>query len=164
QFRIAARDRASGVVGTRFGWISVPELKPNRLALSTLFIGAVRQISTVSASASASQLKVDHRFNRRSRLLMQLHLYNAARRAATGQTSGMPDVMIEIKVLRGNTVVLNAPPHQASLANAADLSRILYTAEIPLAGLGVGTYTLQVTALDQIAKTRQTREINFAVE
>ena len=76
----------------------------------------------------------------------------------------MPDVMIEIKVLRGNTVVLNSPPHQASLANAADLSRILYTAEIPLAGLGVGTYTLQVTALDQIAKTRQTREINFAVE
>lgn len=168
QFRVAARDRASGAVGTRFGWLSVPELKPNRLALSTLFIAAAERQDPAAAGANApaGRVKVARRFDRRSRLLMQLHLYNAARRAAAaaGQMGQTPEVIIEIKVLRGAAVVLNAPPHQASLADAADLSRILYTAEIPLAGLSAGTYTLQVTATDQVAKATQTREISFSVE
>ncbi len=96
--------------------------------------------------------------------MLQIYLYHAARRAATGQTSQTPDVLIEIKVLRGASVMLGAPPHQASLANATDLSRILYTAQIPLAALGSGAYTLQVTATDRIAKASQTREVNFTVE
>ena len=167
QFRVAARDRASGVTGTRFGWLVVPELKPNRLALSTLLITAVERTQTKAANAGGgleSQLKIERRFNRRSRLMMQLYLYHAARRAATGANGATPEVMIEIKVLRGSNVMLSAPPHQASVADAADLSRILYTAQIPLAGLSVGAYTLQVTATDQVAKTSRTREINFAVE
>ncbi len=169
QFRVAARDRASGAVGTRFGWLTVPELKPDRLALGTLLIAATERSGASPATAAAStadaQLKVDRRFDRRSRLMLQLYLYHAARRAAAaGQTSQTPDVLIEIKVLRGASVMLGAPPHQASLANAADLSRILYTAQIPLATLGSGAYTLQVTATDQIAKVSQTREINFTVE
>jgi len=169
QFRVAARDRASGAVGTRFGWLTVPELKPDRLALGTLLIAATERSGASPAPAATSaadaQLKVDRRFDRRSRLMLQLYLYHAARRAAAaGQTSQMPDVLIEIKVLRGASVMLGAPPHQASLANAADLSHILYTAQIPLATLSSGVYTLQVTATDRIAKVSQTREVNFTVE
>lgn len=169
QFRVAARDRASGLTGTRFGWLSVPELKPARLSLGTLLVAAASSANSTDSAGNtegSTQIKIDRRFDRRARLLMQLYLYNAARRttAANGQAAGQPDVTMEIKVLRGATVAINAPAHQVSLTNAADLSRILYTAQIPLAKLAPGAYILQVTATDRVAKSSQMREITFTVE
>jgi VWFA-related protein len=154
QLRVAARNMVTGKVGTRFEWIEAPEFKPNKLALSSLLLSERR-----ARNAEAPALNVERRFARSSRILLQLYLYNPAR-----QSTAPPDVMLEIDVLNREKSILNAPSHPVVTAEAADLGRILYSAEIPLRGLPPGLYTLRVKAADRIGKTEESRGINFVVE
>jgi VWFA-related protein len=154
QLRVAARDLLTGKVGTRFEWVEAPEFKPNKLALGSLLLSERRARDT-----DAPSLNVERRFARSSRLLLQLYLYNAAR-----PSTAPPDVMLEIDVLNQEKSVLNAPSHPVATADAADLSRILYSAEIPLRGLSPGLYTLRIKAADRIGKTEEIRSTNFIVE
>jgi hypothetical protein len=71
---------------------------------------------------------------------------------------------MEIQVLRDNSTVLGAPAHPLSLANATDLTRIRYAAEIPLAKLAAGLYTLQVTARRSNEKSGVSQQLNFMVK
>ncbi|HEX8457648.1 MAG TPA: VWA domain-containing protein [Pyrinomonadaceae bacterium] len=190
QVRTAARDAASGILGSAFEWVEVPDLKTNRLALSSLLVTEKRRAAAAAgtqaagaaaaattnattktaatnpASAGAASrptpdiLRVERRFARSSHLLLQLYIYNAARAAA----GGAPDVELEIKILRDNKVVLNAPAHKVSLAPGSDAARIFYAAEVPLAAMQPGIYWLQVTATDRSGRTTSVRELDFSVE
>lgn len=170
QFRTAARDANSGLVGSAFEWVEVPDLKATRLALSSLLVTERRRTSAQTAAATATTtktpdiLRVERRFARTSHIFLQLYIYNAARTATGGSSSATPDVELEIKILRDNKVVLNAPPHKVTVAGASDLSRIFYAAEVPLAAMTPGIYLLQVTVTDRAARTNATRELDFSVE
>ncbi|HEY0100782.1 MAG TPA: VWA domain-containing protein [Pyrinomonadaceae bacterium] len=159
QFRVAAHDNLSGLVGSTYRWVEVPDLKAKRLSLSSLFLSEARRANAGGAAdASQETLKADRRFARTSGLLLQFQIYNAARRA----DAGAPDAEVEVKVLDGNNrVVLNAPPRKASVAG--DPARIPYAAEIPLGKLTTGAYSLQVTVTDAIARTNATRRVDFTV-
>jgi len=170
QFRTAARDAASGLVGSAFEWVEVPDVKATRLALSSLLITERRHAARAqtagtptTAAAGTPQtpdiLRVERRFARASHLLLQLYIYNAARRGA-----GTPDVELEIKILRDNKVVTSAPPHRVSTAPGSDPARIFYAAEVPLAALTPGVYLLQVSARDTAGRATVTRELDFSVE
>jgi hypothetical protein len=172
QFRTAARDAASGLVGSAFEWVEVSDVKANRLALSSLLVTERRRdaraqaAGTATAAAAAAGtpqtpdiLRVERRFARASHLLLQLYIYNAARRGA-----GAPDVELEIKILRDNKVVTNAPPHKVSTAPGSDPARIFYAAEVPLAPLTPSVYLLQVTVRDAAGRATVTRELDFSVE
>ena len=170
QFRTAARDAASGLVGSTFEWVEVPDVKANRLALSSLLVTERRRAARAQAAGTATAaaagtpqtpdiLRVERRFARASHLLLQLYIYNAARRGA-----GAPDVELEIKVLRDNKVVTSAPPHRVSTALGSDPARIFYAAEVPLAALTPGVYLLQVNARDTAGRATVTRELDFSVE
>ena len=170
QFRSAARDAGSGLVGSAFEWVEVPDLKATRLALSSLLITerrrAVNTQTTAAAGAKTTAqtpdiLRVERRFARTSHVFLQLYIYNAARAAAGG---GTPDVELEIKILRDNKVVMNAPPHKVAVSGASDPSRIFYAADVPLAAMTPGVYLLQVTVTDRAARTSAVRELNFSVE
>ena len=167
QVRTVARDANSGLVGSAFEWVEVPDLKTNRLALSGLLVTERRRASTQPASAGTTAapqtpdiLRVDRRFARSSHALLQLYIYNATRRA----TGDAPDVELEIKILRDKRAVMNAPPHKVSLATGSDPARIFYAAELPLGSMTPGVYLLQVTVTDRAAKTSATRELDFYVE
>jgi VWFA-related protein len=167
QFRTAARDANSGIVGSAFEWVEVPDLKAARLALSSLLVTERRRASAQTAAAATATttktpdiLRVERRFARTSHTFLQLYIYNATRTA----TGGTPDVELEIKILRDNKVVMNAPPHKVSVAGASDLSRIFYAAEVPLAAMTPGVYLLQVTVTDRAARTTAARELDFSVE
>jgi VWFA-related protein len=172
QFRAAARDTASNLVGSAFEWVEVPDLKANRLALSSLLVTERRRAgaqpagaATTAAAAAATTrapdiLRVERRFARASHVFLQLYIYNAARKAAGTQ----PDVELEIKILRDNKVVTNAPPHKVSVAPGSDPARIFYAAEVPLAGMTPGLYLLQVIATDRAGRTTAVRELDFSVE
>lgn len=170
QFRTAARDTASGLVGSAFEWVEVPDLKSNRLALSSLLVterrraaGAPQEAAGTTSAATPRTpdiLRVERRFARGSHVFLQLYIYNAARRGA----GASPDVELEIKILRDNKVVTNAPPHKVSVAPGGDPARIFYAAEVPLAGMTPGRYRLQVTVADRAGRTTAARELDFAVE
>jgi VWFA-related protein len=172
QFRTAARDTGSGLVGSAFEWVEVPDMKANRLALSSLLVterrraGAQPAGATATAAATAATprapdvLRVERRFARASHVFLQLYIYNAARKPAGAQ----PDVELEIKILRDKKVVTNAPPHKVSVAPGSDPARIFYAAEVPLAAMTPGIYLLQVTATDRAGRTTAVRELDFWVE
>lgn len=69
---------------------------------------------------------------------------------------------MQVQVVRNN-LLLSAPAHPLSVANAPDLTRIRYAAEIPLKSLPAGVYALQVTATDRATKRDVTQEISFVV-
>lgn len=165
QVRAIARDTNSGLVGSAFEWVEVPDLKTNRLALSSLLVTERRRTGAQPASTGTTAtppdiLRVDRRFARSSHALLQLYIYNATRK-----TAGVaPDVELEIKVLRDKRAVMNAPPHKVALAAGSDPARIFYVAEVPLGSMTGGLYLLQVTVTDRAAKTSVTRELDFYVE
>lgn len=165
QVRAIARDANSGLVGSAFEWVEVPDLKTNRLALSSLLVTERRRTGTQPASTGTPPqqpdiLRVDRRFARSSHALLQLYIYNATRKAA----GDPPDVELEIKIFRDKSPVMNAPPHKVSLTAGSDPSRIFYVAALPLGTMTPGVYLLQVNVTDRAAKTSVTRELDFYVE
>jgi VWFA-related protein len=170
QVRAAARDANSGLLGSAFEWVEVPDLKANRLALSSLLVTERRRANAQTATAANSSpaatpqppdiLRVERRFARSSHALLQLYVYNAARKAA----NDAPDVELEIKIMRDKRIVMNAPPHKVALTAGSDPARIYYVAEVPLAQMSAGVYLLQVTVTDRATRTTATRELDFAVE
>lgn len=158
QFRVAAHDNLSGLVGSAYRWVEVSDVKGKRLALSSLFLSEARK-GSAPADASQEALKADRRFARTSGLLLQFQIYNAARKG----DGGAPDAEVEVKVLDSNNrVVLNAPLRKASVAG--DPSRIPYAAEIPLGKMTAGVYSLHVTVTDAIARKTATRQVDFTVK
>ncbi|MGH9799639.1 MAG: VWA domain-containing protein, partial [Blastocatellia bacterium] len=112
QIRVGARD-AVGRISTSFEWVETPVLAPGKMALSSLLL------SERKAKAAATEeplLNIERRFARSSRLLLQVFIYNAARKSAVAQ----PDVTMEIDVLRKGVSVLNAPQHPVSVEGAND--------------------------------------------
>ncbi len=166
QFRVAARDALSGRIGTKFQWIEVPEIKPGALTLSSLIIAEkMRAQSAPAADTQATSdftttLDIDRTFRRAARLQLQVFIYNAAPNTSTRT----PDVTMELQVTRAGKSVLNAPAHPVTLTDAKDISRIPYGAEIPLASLAPGLYTLQATATDRTSRKSVTQSSDFVVK
>lgn len=156
QIRVGARD-AVGRISTSFEWVETPGFTPGKLALSSLLLS---ERKAKAAPAEEPLLNIERRFARSSRLLLQVYVYNAARKSAGDK----PDVTMEIDVLSKGVSVLNAPQHPLVADSASDLDRIPYSAEIPLRGLKPGLYTLQVKAVDRNGKTESKQALNFAVE
>jgi VWFA-related protein len=157
QVRVAARDSLSGLVGSAFRWVEVPDMKARRLALSSLFIS---ESGPPQEASGAEILKTDRRFARSSRLLLQFQIYNAARKG----DAGPPEADVEIKVLdNNNQAALDASPRKVSATPTGDPSRLPYAVEIPLGKLTPGMYWLQVAVTDARTRTPATRQIEFTV-
>ncbi|MFN0109581.1 MAG: VWA domain-containing protein [Blastocatellia bacterium] len=153
QIRVGARD-ALGRISTRFDWIEAPASAPGKMALSSLLLS--------ERKAGANQdalLNIERRFARSSRMLLQVFVYNAARKAGVA-----PDVTMEIDVLRKGVSALNAPQHPVTTEGANDPDRIPYSAEIPLRGLTPGAHSLRIKAVDRTGKTEIIQTVNFVVE
>nr|MDQ3011539.1 VWA domain-containing protein [Acidobacteriota bacterium] len=159
QIRVGARD-AVGRISTSFNWMEMPGLTSGKMALSSLLLSERKAKAPASGAAQEPLLNIERRFVRSSRLLLQIYIYNAARKS----TGAQPDVTMEIDVLRKGVSVINAPQHPVSLEGANDPDRIAYSAEIPLRGLTPGLYSLQVKAVDQNGKTEVKQSLNFFVE
>lgn len=92
QVRVAARDAKTGHAGSATQWVEIPDLKSNRLALSSLLVGettlsALAQPAAAGEGAVAkAQLNVARSFARTSRLRFMTFIYNAGR----GTTAAAP--------------------------------------------------------------------------
>ena len=94
QVRVAARDDASGLVGSAMQWIVIPDLASRQLSMSSLLVG-LESVATNSVSAERIQWSVDRKFATSSHLRFITFVYNAAqaspRRDQSGSTSaGLP--------------------------------------------------------------------------
>ena len=106
---------------------------------------------------NAGTLDIDRVFRRDARLRLQLFIYNAV------QSTGAPDLTMELQVSRAGKKVLGAPSHGVNTAGAKDMTRISYGAEIPLSSLAPGTYTLQATVTDRATRKSTAQTLDFIV-
>ncbi len=164
QVRVVARDEKSGLVGSANGWIEIPDLSKGKLTMSSLLLGerpesSLSPVSTnVPNPADTVGLSVSHRFRNNSYLRFLVFAYNAVRAG-----DGNPDVAIQIQLVRDNQPVLTTALKRIETEGIQDLARLPYAAEVPLTGLSVGYYRLQVTVIDRVSKVSATQQARFEI-
>jgi VWFA-related protein len=164
QVRVAARDARSGHIGTATRWVEIPDLKLKKLAMSSLLVGEIPAAGAVQPenkndAIPEAQLNVSRRFARTSRLRFVTLVYNAAR-----GPSGVPDVAIQIQIMRDDQPVMTTTQRKIATEGLTDLEHLPYAADIPLDGMRPGHYLLQVTVIDRNAKTSASQQVGFDVE
>ncbi len=183
QVRIAAVDVKTGVSGSAYDWIEIPDLQTRTLALSSLIVGERSEESLDRPDPSSNDaakpaelrqvnLSVDHRFARSSSLRFLTFIYNATNSSAPSSTAtppattpaASPDLAVQVQVFRDDQPIITAPLHKISLDGQTDFQRVSYAADVLLNDLSPGQYLLQVTVIDRIAKASATQKISFQVE
>jgi hypothetical protein len=169
QVRVAARDEKSGRAGSAMRWIEIPDLKAQKLSLSSLLVGvqmtgagATQQKTSAGGATeqqTQAQFSVDHRFPRASRLGFWVFIYNATKGA-----TGMPDLAAQVQVFRNGQTVVNTPFRPLVLDAAIDAARVPYIGSFPLQTLSPGRYLLQITVNDRLTKANATERTYFVVE
>jgi VWFA-related protein len=164
QVRVAVHDDKGGRTGSAMQWIEIPDLASHHLSLSSLLLGeATQEAETqkgVQTSMTAALFSVDHHFSRASNLRFLTYIYNAAQ-AADKLTN---DVALQVQILRDDQPVVTTALRKVVSNGLTDNARIPYAAEIQLETLLPGSYIIQVTAIDRIAKTSSSQRANFVIE
>jgi VWFA-related protein len=165
QVRVAARDAKSGLTGSAVRWVEIPDLTKGNLAMSSLILGErdaskMEPVSSTNANNMETVgLNINGRFSRHSFLRFLVFIYNALR----SEANGVPDVALQVQVVRDGQPVVTTPLRRIDTDGIIDLARLPYAAEIPLNGLPMGSYLLQVTAIDRGSKKSSTQSARFEI-
>lgn len=163
QVRVAARDEKTGRVGSAMQWIEIPDLKSNRLTLSSLLLGGhdagVGDKGGGADAGQEMQFSVDRRFKRTSRMSILVFIYNATR-----SSSSAPDLLGQIQVFRDGKAVLTSPQRRVGTDGLDDQGRIPFGGDLSLSTLPPGYYTLQITITDNAARTTSSQRLGFEVQ
>ncbi|MGZ5435015.1 MAG: VWA domain-containing protein [Pyrinomonadaceae bacterium] len=158
QVRVAARDDASGLVGSAMQWIVIPDLASRQLSMSSLLVG-LESVATNSVSTERIQWSVDKKFRRGSHLRFMTFVYNAAQ-ASPGATN----LAARVQVYRDSRPVLSLPFARVSAPSDADPARVPFVSEIDLTRLPPGAYMLEVTIEDLVAHKSVSQQTTFYVQ
>lgn len=166
QVRVAIRDESNGHSGTAHGWIVIPDLSANQLALSSVMIGVRTPLSDATTASAVAEnipspvaLSIDHNFTPDGFLRFLVITYNAALAPADSK----PDVAVQVQIVRDQQPIITTPLRKLSIEGLPDLARIPYAAEVSLDGLPVGRYILQVTVVDRVAKKSASQQNRFEI-
>jgi VWFA-related protein len=161
QVRLAVREDATGLLGSAWRRVEVPELSPGRLALSSLFL--LKDGSPPDAAASPDAGPVLHsvqalpRFARSEDLYVQLYAYNPGR-----DPSGATDLVAQEEVSRGGVLLATGAPEP--MASARKAGPVTHISRIKLQSFEPGDYELRVTVTDRRASAMVTRAVAFTVD
>ena len=161
QVRLAARDDATGLLGSAWRRIEVPDLAAGRLALSSLFL--LKDAGTSDSTAEPGATPTVHsvqdlpRFGRAQHLYIQFLAYNARRDA-----TGAGDLVCQAAVLRGGAVLATAAPEGIEAGSSP--RPLPHLSRIGLRPFEPGDYELRVTVTDRKANATATRAVPFTIE
>jgi hypothetical protein len=138
-------------------------LSDKRLALSSLLLAEqlASPVANVSSPNDFSQtvLSVGHRFRHESTLRLLVFTYNST----TSPTDKIPDLAVQVQVIRDNQPVLTTSLRKIDASAAMDPGRIPYAADVSLSDLLPGSYVLQVSVIDRVAKQSATQQTHFEI-
>jgi len=161
QVRLAAREDATGILGSAWKRFEVPDVASGRLTLSSLFLlkdgGAPGADGSPDAPPVLSSAQALPRFDREEGLYVQLCAYNPRRDA-----SGAIDLVAQSEVLRGDVVLATASPQPMS--EGEPRGTVPHTASIGLRQFEPGDYELRVTVTDRNGNAMAVRSVAFTVE
>jgi len=143
QVRVAIRDRKTSKIGSSGEFVTVPDLRNKRLAVSGIVLGGgSRDRSEQEALANT----VARRFDLNTDLDFVYVIYNALQFAKP---------VMETKLFRDGKVVYSAPEVPIQTAGQPDPERVLVSGKVPLSrDLEPGFYYLQVVITDKDAKDK----------
>ena len=163
QFRLAVVDTASSRVGSAGQFLTVPDIKNNRLALSGILLQ-----TEAPASAAAERPTIDEtflttaalrKFRQGSSLVFGYTIYNATLDAARSAR-----LLSQTIIFRDGKKVFTSDRLPVNTADQADLKRISAGARLAFGpALTPGEYVLQILVEDQVAKRTATQWIEFEV-
>jgi VWFA-related protein len=180
QVRLAVREDTTGLLGSAFQKVEVPDLQPERLALSGLFLlkddgaGPPAESPPAAGVLTESQpaagppaqgsgrdpvlrsVQDRPRYLRDERLYVQLFAYNPKRDA------GGIDLVAQAEVLRQGVVLATAAAQP--LVDAEPRAPVPHLSGIRLQPFAAGNYELRVTVTDRKAGAMVTRSAAFSVE
>ena len=159
QVRLATREDATGVLGSAWQKVEVPDLAPGRLAVSSLFLlkdgGAGGAPAGPDAAPDLLTAQALRRFRRAESLYVQLYAYNPKRDA-----SGAIDLVSQAEILRGGAVLGTAAPEPMEQGQGP----VPHVSRIKLQRFEPGDYELRVTVTDHNANAMASRSVAFTVE
>jgi VWFA-related protein len=160
QVRAAVRDAHTGRTGTFFDWLEIPEFKPGKLTMSSVFLSddKAKEAGDTSDKSKAVTM-VTRRFTKASNLVLQFYVYNP-----TPAANNKPDVEATITLLSNGQTLTSSPLPPVPPDSMKDLARLFYSAQFPLEQFQLGTYTLQITVNDRVTKNSTSQQINFTVQ
>lgn len=159
QYRVAIRDAQGGKVGSASQFIEVPNLKKNRLTLSSIVLENLspeqwRKISDAGAPRGMSNPMADtalRRVKSNSVLRYGFEIYNAK----LGQTK-LPQMRTRIRVYREGKLILDGKPTPFELRGQTDMLHLKTAGAVAIGTkLLPGDYILQVIVTDELAKAKQ---------
>jgi VWFA-related protein len=162
QVRVAARDEASHRNGAARAWIEIPDLTSGHLALSSVLIGTPRADGTDTSANDATvtaNIAINRQFRRGSSLRFFVFTYNAAR-----ATDGKSDLASRVLILRENQPVVTTEFKKLATQDSALGPGLPYAADLSLADLPLGRYSLRVEVIDRLSKTRASQQTSFEIE
>lgn len=152
QLRVAARDVASSHIGSAGQFVSVPNLKNKRLAVSGIVLRGVTDIAETDEDEVATVSPAFRRFVSNSELQFALVIYNAGIDPAVRR----PNLVMETKLFRNDKRVQSYPAIPVDMTNQPDLERIFATRIVQLgANLEPGNYYLLVEITDKTSKDKE---------
>ena len=161
QVRTAAWDANSGRAGSAAEWIEIPDLKSGRLALGSLIVGERPEETgqPYNAENFVNQRSAESRFTRDAHLRFMTYIYNAA----PGTQGALPELEAQVQVLRGGKPVLTYEGMKVD-PGTNDPRGIAYGVELPLDTLSPGSYVLQISVTDKVARATASGRTFFIVE
>jgi VWFA-related protein len=169
QFRVAIRDSGSGRTGSANQFVEVPNLKKERLTLSSIILENMtpaqweRKLGNeeVKQNASSENQAIDEtdpmtdtslrRFKSGTILRFAYEIYNAKTSAAQ-----KPNLTTQIRVFRDGALVLDGKQIPFDLAGQNDMQRLKAIGAISLnKQMQTGEYVLQIIVTDNLAKEKR---------
>jgi VWFA-related protein len=163
QLRVAVRDGNSQKVGSASEFITIPDLKKDRLSLSGVALS--------SADPQAEKGKADETNNqpvgdapgkamltqaalRRFRADRILQYGYAIYNAKLHQVTRQPNLITQIKLYRDGKEIFSGQETPYEAKGQPDLKRLVVEGGLQLGGLPQGEYVLQFTVTDLLAKQK----------
>jgi VWFA-related protein len=168
QYRVAIRDFQGGAVGAASQFIDVPDVKKDRLTLSSIVLESltIDQWRHVSDAGPVASNPVSDTALRRVKagtiLRYGFEIYNARLTNAK-----QPQLKIKARVFRDGQPILDGEPRAFDLLGQTDLRHLKTVGAIALGDkMRSGDYILQIIVTDALAKSKQqiaTQFVQFEV-
>jgi VWFA-related protein len=164
QMRVLVREAETGKLGTANNYIEVPNLKSDRLSVSSIFMtpsgGEPGKPADTSSGATMSQ----RRFKRGSQVDYYMVVYNAASEGHDARTQ----LEWRTRILQGGKPVFSSQPRILQGLSGSTAKRIVGASTLTLGPLPAGEYTLELAVIDKLRKKDShavaKQEIDFSIE
>jgi VWFA-related protein len=167
QLRVAVRDDKARKVGTASQFITIPDIKKDRVALSGISLSSydprqerskegAQTVAGANGNSTLTQTAL-----RQFRVGHVLQFAYAIYKAKVDKTTGQPRLMTQTKLFRDGKEIFAGSETAYEGKGQTDRERLMAEGGVQLGGLEVGEYVLQVVVTDMLAERKYRTTTNW---